>query len=183
MQWVWIWPSSGNKDPIHHMAKKKKKKKQWPKKRIHTGNLRCDSEWAVGADRYWRSGAGTQRCHAWDEINCLVLDGSLGWVTNKGSISQSECWSERCFRRASIPQSNQFEKLSFLHFLPDDSQCMFWKFLALGHGYRCSWDPLDTWTVNSGVWKWPWKSSLLGSLSNPDFSDVALVASDQPKRE
>ena len=61
-----------------------KKKKQCPKKRIHTGNLRCDSEWAVGADRYWRSGAGTQRCHAWDEINCLVLDGSLGWVTNKG---------------------------------------------------------------------------------------------------
>ena len=30
------------------------------------------------------SGAGTQRCHAWDEINCLVLDGSLGCVTNKG---------------------------------------------------------------------------------------------------
>lgn len=51
--------------------------------------------------------------------------GSRSFSQAKGSISQSECWSERCFRRASIPQSNQFEKLSFLHFLPDDSQCMF----------------------------------------------------------
>ena len=30
------------------------------------------------------SGAGTQRCHAWHEINCLVLDDSLRLGIKKG---------------------------------------------------------------------------------------------------